>query len=97
MDASTAVILAAGFSALSAVAAAVITSRVAGRASKTNSMLEWAKQLAASEQAARKEAEESRERADRIRDEAEEDVARLRTELALRNLVGRPATGLNGR
>lgn len=59
------------------VGAAIVTSRVAGRASRTNAMLQWASQLQASEQAARKEAQESRDRAERIREEADEDVERL--------------------
>ncbi|MFI1194095.1 hypothetical protein ACH4T9_12670 [Micromonospora sp. NPDC020750] len=64
------------------VAAAVVTNRVAGRASKTNAMLQWAAQLQASEQAARREARESDDRAERIRDEADADVARLRSQVS---------------
>ncbi|GIF16538.1 hypothetical protein [Actinoplanes teichomyceticus] len=133
MDASTAVVVVGVLSLVSGVGASLITSRVAGRTSRTNAMLEWAKQLQQSEQAARKEASESRERADRIRDETEAEVEAFRERLAdleaklrsandladrltdtltsvqsevwrpqpdiaaLRNLVGRPATGLNGR
>lgn len=68
-------------SAAAAVIASVITNRVAGRASRRDSMLRWAEQLQASEQAARKEAYESRDRADRIKDEADSDVERLRSKL----------------
>ena len=53
----------------------------ANRANEQNSTLAWAKELRASEIAARKEAEESRERGDRIRDEADADVARLRADV----------------
>lgn len=110
-----------------------LTSRVAGRASRTSAMLEWTKQLQASEQAARKEAAESGARADRIRDETDAEVESIRAKTgelesklrsaneladrlmntltsvqvevwrpqpdiaALRSLVGRPPTGLNGR
>lgn len=69
-------------SASAVLGAAWITSRVAGRASRQNAMLQWAQQLQASEQAARTEARESRDRAERIKDEAEQDVERLRTQVA---------------
>lgn len=74
-------IWAAVASAIAAVIASIITNRVAGRASRRDSMLKWAEQLQASEQAARKEAHESRGRADRIKDEADTDVERLRSKL----------------
>jgi hypothetical protein len=73
--------LTAVLSAAAALGAAWITSRVAGRASRRDSMLQWAQQLQASEQAARKEAQESRDRADRIKDEADADVEQLRSQL----------------
>lgn len=63
------------------VGASVITNRVAGRAQRDSALLEWAKQLQASEAAARKEARESDDRAERIKDEAEGDVLRLRGQL----------------
>jgi aspartokinase len=133
VDAPTAVVLAAGLSLVAAALSAWITSRVAGRANRTNALLEWAKQLQASEQAARKEAVESRDRADRIRDETDAEVESFRARFAdlelklraaneladrladtlasvsaevwrpepdisaLRKLVGRPSSGLNGR
>ena len=133
MDASTAVVLAAAISGILGFGGATVTSRIAGRANRTNSMLEWAKQLQASAQAARKEADESRDRADRIRDETDSEVESFRQRFAdleaklqssnrladrladtltsvqaevwrpqpdidaLRKLVGRPSTGLNGR
>ena len=68
-------------SAAAAVIASVLTNRVAGRASRRDSMLKWAEQLRASERAARQEAQESRDRADRIKDEAEADVDQLRSRL----------------
>ncbi|MBM0277800.1 hypothetical protein [Micromonospora tarensis] len=68
-------------SGLAVVAASYITNRVAGRAQRDSAMLEWAKQLQASEQAARKEARESDDRAERIKDEADADVQRLRSQL----------------
>jgi ElaB/YqjD/DUF883 family membrane-anchored ribosome-binding protein len=61
--------------------ASIITNRVAGRAQRDSALLEWAKQLQASEQAARKEARESEDRAERIKDEADSDVKQLRTQL----------------
>jgi hypothetical protein len=61
--------------------AAWITSRVAGRANRRDALLRWAEQLQSSENAARKEAQESRDRADRIKDEADADVERLRSKL----------------
>jgi ElaB/YqjD/DUF883 family membrane-anchored ribosome-binding protein len=75
------VILAGGFSAVAAIAASVITSRVASRANRDSALLRWAEQLQASEAAARKEARESEDRAERIRDEADSDVRQLRTQL----------------
>ncbi|WP_341719922.1 hypothetical protein QQG74_09550 [Micromonospora sp. FIMYZ51] len=133
MDATFGVVLAAALSAVAAVLASVITSRVAGRANRTNAMLTWAEQMRESEAEARREARESRERAERIRDEADADVDRLRGKVrelesglanatalverlsdtltqvasevwrpepdipALRRLVGRPSSGVNGR
>lgn len=64
-----------------AVIASFITNRVAGRASRRDSMLRWAEQMRANEDAARAEARESRDRADRIKNEADADVAALRTKL----------------
>ncbi|MGW3888879.1 hypothetical protein ACWD69_09330 [Micromonospora chokoriensis] len=68
-------------SGLAAVVASVITNRVAGRASRRDSMLQWNKQLRESENAARQEAQQSRDRAERIKDEADSDVQRLRSQL----------------
>lgn len=68
-------------SGLAAVAASIITNRVAGRASRRDSMLKWAEQMQDNEQAARQEARESRDRAERIREEADADVQRLRHQL----------------
>jgi chromosome segregation ATPase len=82
VDASTAVVVAGGLSLVAAALSSWITSRVAGRANRTNAMLEWAKQLQASEQAARKEAGESRERAERIRDETDAEVESFRERFA---------------
>ncbi|MEV2239540.1 hypothetical protein [Micromonospora sp. NPDC049891] len=82
MDTTLGVIIAAGLSALAAVLASVITSRVAGRANNTNAMLAWAEQMRASEAEARREARESRDRAERIRDEADADVERLRVKVS---------------
>ncbi|MFG3702372.1 hypothetical protein ACGF5C_31495 [Micromonospora sp. NPDC047620] len=81
MDPTLGVILAAVFSAIAAVVASYMTNRVAGRAQRDSALLEWAKQLQASEQAARQEARESDDRAERIRDEADSDVKQLRTQL----------------
>lgn len=67
-------VVAAVVSALAALGAAWITSRVAGRANRRDAMLRWAEQLQASEQAAR-------ERAERTREEADADVERLRGRL----------------
>lgn len=79
MDPTT--VVTAVLSAVAALGAAWITSRVAGRANRRDAMLRWAEQLQASEQAARREAQESRDRAERIKDEAEGDVERLRGRL----------------
>jgi len=81
VDPAVAVVLSGALAAVAAVIVSVITNRVAGRASRNTTLLDWAKQLQASEQAARKEAAESRDRADRIRDEADTDVKEIRTEL----------------
>lgn len=70
-------VVAAAVSAVAALGAAWITSRMAGRANRRDAMLRWAEQLQASEQAARKEALESRERADRIKDEADAEIEQL--------------------
>lgn len=77
MDPTIAVILAAvlGF------ASNWVTNRVTSRNSRNTTMLDWAKQLQSSEQAARKEAAESRDRADRIKEEADSDVEAIREEL----------------
>lgn len=86
MDPAFAVVLVGVMSGLSAISASFITSRVAGRANRNSTMLDWAKQLQSSEQAARKEASESRDRADRIKEEADSDVEEIRGELeGLRN------------
>lgn len=71
MDPTIAAAIASG---LAALLASVITNRVAGRASRRDNLLRWAEQLRASEEAAR-------QRADRIRDEADADVEELRTKL----------------
>ncbi|WP_327029699.1 hypothetical protein OG989_04035 [Micromonospora sp. NBC_01740] len=81
MDPTLGVILAAVVSAVAAGVASIATNRVAGRAQRDSALLEWAKQLQASEQAARKEARESDDRAERIKDEADSDVKQLRTQL----------------
>jgi len=44
-------------------------------------MLRWNEQLRESENEARREAQQSRDRADRIKDEADADVQRLRSQL----------------
>lgn len=79
MDPTT--VITAVLSAVAALGAAWITSRVAGRANRRDALLKWAEQLQASERAARKEAYESRDRADRIKDEADSDIDRLRAKL----------------
>ncbi|MEU7978261.1 hypothetical protein AB0B63_06985 [Micromonospora sp. NPDC049081] len=80
LDATTVIV--GSISAAAAIAVSAITNRVAGRASRRDAMLQWAAQLQASEQAARKEARESEDRAERIRDEADADVARLRVQVS---------------
>ncbi|MGK5737285.1 hypothetical protein [Micromonospora sp. URMC 103] len=79
-------------SGLAAIIATVITNRVAGRASRRDSMLKWNEQLRESEQAARREAQESRDRAERIKEEADADVGRLRTQLDELHIQLRMAT-----
>ncbi|MFI2663290.1 hypothetical protein [Micromonospora carbonacea] len=79
LDATTVIV--GLISAAAAIVVSAITNRVAGRASRRDAMLQWANQLQASEQAARKEARESEDRAERIRDEADADVARLRAQI----------------
>ncbi|MGA4726302.1 hypothetical protein ACPB67_02680 [Micromonospora taraxaci] len=68
-------------SGLAAIIASVVTNRVASRASRRDSMLKWNQQLRESENAARQEAQQSRDRAERIKDEADSDVQRLRAQL----------------
>ena len=68
-------------SGAAAVIASIVTNRVAGRASRRDSMLKWTEQMQDNEQAARQEAKESRDRAERIKDEADADVQRLRSQL----------------
>ncbi|MFI6819712.1 hypothetical protein ACIBJE_02020 [Micromonospora sp. NPDC050187] len=81
-------VLTSVLSTVAVLGAAWITSRVAGRASRRDSMLTWAQQLRDSEtaareeaQAARREAQESRERAERIKEEADNDVKAIRSEM----------------
>ncbi|MFF0469322.1 hypothetical protein ACFYPX_18060 [Micromonospora zamorensis] len=81
IDPTLGVILAGVASALAALLASWLTSRVAGRAQRDTAVLKWAEQMQASEAQARKEAQESRERAERIRDEADTDVESLRDKL----------------
>ncbi|MFI6270743.1 hypothetical protein [Micromonospora zamorensis] len=81
IDPTLGVIGAGVASALAAILASWLTSRVAGRAQRDTAVLKWAEQMQASEIQARKEAQESRERAERIRDEAETDVESLRHKL----------------
>ncbi|MBM0203206.1 hypothetical protein JNW90_08880 [Micromonospora sp. STR1s_5] len=68
-------------SAAAAIIASIVTNRVASRASRRDSMLKWNEQLRESENAARQEAQQSRDRAERIKDEADSDVQRLRAQL----------------
>lgn len=82
----------AALSAVAALGAAWITSRVAGRANRRDAMLRWAEQLQASEAAARKEASESRERADRYKDEADAELERLREQFEELRIQLRMAT-----
>lgn len=65
-------------SAAAVLAASYLTNRVAGRANRDSALLRWAEQLQASETAARKEARESEDRADRIKDEADVELRKLR-------------------
>ncbi len=81
MDPTVGVILGAGLSAAAAVIASYITSKRAQKATEGTNLLAWANQLRESEQAARSEAIKSRERADRIKDEADADVEQLRGKL----------------
>ena len=72
-------------SAAAVLIASWITNRVAGRANRDSALLKWAEQLQASEKAAkdseaaaRAEARESEERADRIKDKADSELVKLR-------------------
>ena len=90
MDPTT--VLASALSAVAALGVAWITSRVAGRANRRDAMLRWAEQLQASERAARAEARESRERADRYKDEADGELERLREQFEELRIQLRMAT-----
>ncbi|WP_435233378.1 hypothetical protein [Micromonospora aurantiaca (nom. illeg.)] len=65
-------------SAGAVLVASYLTNRVAGRANRDSALLRWAEQLQASEAAARKEARESEDRADRIKGEADGELRALR-------------------
>jgi hypothetical protein len=64
-----------------AVVTGVLTWLAARRGSHLTAMSKWIDQLQASEAAAKREAQESNDRADRIKKEADGDVKTLRTDL----------------
>lgn len=67
--------------AAAAIITGLITWRSAQRGSQLTAMSKWVDQLQASEAAAKREAHESNERADRIKREADTDVKALRTDI----------------
>jgi hypothetical protein len=75
-------VIVAVIAATAAIVGPILTYRAASRATRSSSMLEWTRQLQASEAAARKEAEQSRVRAEAIKKQAETDVGELRSEMA---------------
>ena len=79
-------------SAGAVLAASFITNRVAGRANRDSALLRWAEQLQASEAAARKEARESEDRADRIKGEADTELAHLKAQFEELKIQLRMAT-----
>lgn len=66
---------------MAAIATGLIGYRSAQKGSQLTAMSKWIDQLQASEAAAKREAHESNERADRIKREADTDVRSLRTDL----------------
>lgn len=66
---------------MAAIATGLIAYRSAQRGSQMTAMSKWIDQLQASEAAAKREAQESTTRADRIKNEADADVKTLRTDL----------------
>ena len=67
--------------AAAAIVTGLITWRSAQRGSQMTAMSKWIDQLQASEAAAKREAHESNERADRIKTEANRDVQALRNDV----------------
>jgi hypothetical protein len=74
-------VLVALIGAASAILAGVIGWRSAQKGSQLTAMSKWIDQLQASEAAAKREAHESNERADRIKTEANRDIQALRNDV----------------